>query len=251
MFGSPVGISTSTQPTPTSTYAYTPKSSHARTSTIARPSTAQQQGSASDLNTPTSCNLLTTPKTSRPNNSGNSSSNTPTPLKKALADMRRSSFMSPPKLDDLADIITKNMMSPSTPSKTLDSSVLGASSSWLSEGLGDETDWLGQTGIGYNTPPGAGRLLKLESGGSGRSSGKENSKKGWLGTLSGPGSPILTGRAAAAVKRSNASKRIAFSPLKVQQQQQQDSDGGATGLLGGNTNNVNSQVRELLAPMVL
>jgi len=49
------------------------------------------------------------------------STKTPTPLKKALADMRAQQILSPPKLEDLADIICRatEKHSPETPSKCL------------------------------------------------------------------------------------------------------------------------------------
>lgn len=102
-------------------------------------------------------------------------------------------------------------MSPSTPSKTLDSSVLDSSTSWINDSLVDDDSgvnsslWLG----GYSTPPGVWKTT------GGKSSGKENTSV-W-GT--GMESPVVGG-----VKRKcAASKRIAFSPLKVfaQQEQQQ------------------------------
>ncbi|CAL8108650.1 unnamed protein product [Orchesella dallaii] len=121
-----------------------------------------------DLNTPTT-SILTTPKSSRIFNS-----KTPTPLKKALEEFRVS-FSSPIKLEDFADIIKSNMLSPSTPSKTLDSSVL-SSTSWIQDSLVDEeldsNLWLNVTPPGWKN--------------------KENIH----------------------VRKSNASKRIAFSPLK-------------------------------------
>lgn len=100
-------------------------------------------------------------------------------------------------------------MSPSTPSKTLDSSLLDHSTSWIDESLADDSGvnsslWLGG---GYSTPPG----LKWGSGSGGKSSGKENS---WgVGGLMG--SPVVGTSGNAFKRKCNASKRIAFSPLKI------------------------------------